>query len=432
MSNIKDIILNKKYLILFYFEAIFFQVFVLRIFTTGSLYNLLENIIWGLNSIWVFLILLDDVFHKKFNLKDRKLLYLILFYLISTISWVFYQNHHGFYYIYDLVKLYEFSFVFYTYSSSHTNHETKEIIQIIAYTFCTYVLIYNLISLTHYLTGNTTIHYPNGTSYNAIGIDNELAHKNRYMGLWSWYTIASFHCYISLVLHLYLIDQNKNKIINSIGILASAYMIYLTDSRSSLIILAFVVLSGILFLLKKRIGTKKTIYSCIFLICISIVGFIGYKSISNPKLFQQFLNDPYTTLQTLSSGRLQMAEGILKNLKTHWFLGEGYGNNDFVQNHYGIIHPHNVIMACLLYTGITGLVIFTLFIIKNIQSTIKNMNSIFNHQYKWILVLVLCIFIESMFDIAIIAARSTNIETLFFWLCLGIVTNNQFKGESNV
>ena len=429
MGKIKEIILNKKYLILFYFEAIFLQVFVLRIFTTGNLYNLLENLIWGINSLWVFIIFLDDIFHKRFNLKDRKLLYLILFFVISTISWLFCQSHHGFYYIYDLVKLYEFSFIFYTFSSNHTNKEIKNVIRIIAYTFCTYVLIYVLISLVHYITGNTMIHYPNGTSYNAIGIDNEVAHKERYMGVWSWYTIASFHCYIALVLHLYLIDQGKNKIIHSIGIIANAYMIYLTDSRSSLIILAFVLLSGILFLLKKNIGAKKAIYTCILLICISIVGFIVYKAISNPTLFQQFLSNPYQTLVVLSSGRLQMAKGIIDNLKNHLLLGEGYGNNDLVQSHYGIVHPHNVIMACLLYTGIIGLLLFILFIIKNIQSIIKNMTSIFNSQYKWILVLTICLFIESMFDICIIGARSTNIETPFFWLCLGIISYNTFKED---
>ena len=157
------------------------------------------------------------------------------------------------------------------------------------------------------------------------------------------------------------------------------------------------------------------------------MGFIVYKAISNPTLFQQFLSNPYHTLEVLSSGRLQMAKEIINNLKNHLLLGEGYGNNDLVQNHYGIVHPHNVIIACLLYTGITGLLLFILFIIKNIQSIIKNMTSIFNNQYKWILVLTTCLFIESMFDSNILGANSTNVETLFFWLCLGIVANNCFK-----
>ncbi len=384
----------------------------------------MQNAIWGINSIWVFIILVSDLLQKRINFKDKKILSFSIFFLISTISWLLCQNNHGFYYIYDLVKLYEFGLIFYTYSSNHSQKDIKKLMMIIAYSFCTYVFIYNVISLGFYFTGNTYITLPNQVTYEAMGIDNAMAHKTRYMGLWSWYTIASFHCYIALILHLYLIENGKNKIIHAIGIIISAYMIYLTDSRSSLIILLFVILCYFLLFIQKKIGTKKTLVTGIVLILIGGISFASLKIMKNPNLLSGNL---YETLRTLSSGRLQMAEGILDNLKNHLLLGEGYGNNSFVVNNYGIAHPHNAILAVILYSGLLGLVSFMIYVILNIQTIISNLANIKQHHYIAILVLTCSIMIESMFDTCIMGSPSSNIETLFFWLCLGIVANNCFK-----
>ena len=43
LTEFINFISNKKILIIFYFEAIFFQVFILRIFFTGNVYNTLEH-----------------------------------------------------------------------------------------------------------------------------------------------------------------------------------------------------------------------------------------------------------------------------------------------------------------------------------------------------------------------------------------------------
>ena len=426
MKSIYSILTNKKNLILFYFESLFFQVLILRICSQPSIFNLMNNIIRAINTIWVFFILLNDVLHKKIDIKDKKILSFCIFFVISTISWIFYQNSHNFYYVYDLVKLYAFGLIFYTYAHDCSQKDIKKFLNIVSYTFCTYIFIYNIISLGLYFTGNTYITLPNQVTYQAIGIDNALAHKPRYMGLWDWYTTASFHCYIALVLHLYLIDNGKNKVIHGLGILASAYMIYLTDSRSSLIILLFVLVCYFLLFIHKKLGTKKTIYIGLALFIVGLIGFVTLKVIKNPSLLSGNLHE---TLTELSSGRVQMAEGILSNLKYHFLLGEGYGNNTFVLDNYGVIHPHNAILAVILYSGILGLISYLIYVVFNIQSIIHNLHNIKKYKYTWLLIYVLCVVIESMFDICIIGARSTNIETPFFWLCLGIISYNTFKED---
>ena len=96
------------------------------------------------------------------------------------------------------------------------------------------------------------------------------------------------------------------------------------------------------------------------------------------------LNNPYETIQELSSGRVQMAEVIIHNLKTHWFLGEGYGNNTLVYQTFGIVHPHNALLATLLYNGWSGLIILIIFLILNIKQLFLNLPKIINTNFKWI------------------------------------------------
>lgn len=432
LTKFNNFISNKKNLILFYFEAIFFQVFILRIFFTGNVYNTLGHLIWGLNTLWVIYIAIYDFKNKQIQFNNSQVLIMFLFFIISTISWILYQPNHTLFYFYDLIKLYEFGFIFYIYPINTGIKEIKNTVNILAYSFCTYVFIYIIISFILVIFGYNTITLPNGSNQAMIGIDNVLAHKTRFMGLWSWFTIVSFHCYISLCLHLYLIENNKTKIINVIGIVLCTLMIYLTDSRSSLLILGFIFIFCFLFYLSKRLSFKKTLFLGLGVIFIVGIILIPIKLSSNKELFTLLLNNPYETIKALSSGRVQMAEAIIFNLKTHWFLGEGYGNNTLVYQSFGIVHPHNALLATLLYNGWVGLIILIIFFILNAKQIYLNLTKIINHNFKWILVLALCIIIESLFDTCIIGAVSSNIETLFFYLCLGIVTNTNFLKNEEV
>ena len=417
MQKIKNYIFNEKNLITFWFCCLFFQHFITQLLLPESIRAVIWHALWVIDILWTTVVLIYDICHKKINFKDSKIVVLSLFVLINTISWLLF-NEHGPYYIFTLVTLYEQAFIFYAYANKN---DIKELFIKLAYAFIGLVSFYTIVSLICYVVGYTSFVLPNGTEITMLGVDNALAHKTRFMGIWTWYTVASFDCYIAILLSLYLLDLKKNKIFHITMIILNSIMIYLTDSRSSLIVLAFIYLCFILFLLQKKIGTKKTIITGIVFILVGGISFISLKVMKNPNLLSGNL---YQTLRTLSSGRLQMAEGILNNLKNSWLLGNGYCNNEFVLTNYGIQHPHNVIMAVILYSGITGLVLFTIFIILNICTITTNIHYIFSNNLKWILVLVICIFIESMFDICIIGAP-VNVQTLYLWLCLGLVTSHE-------
>ena len=431
MESIKNFIFNKKNLVLFYFEVVIFQTLVLRMFVqeSGYFYYRTNLIFIALNALWVFLLIGYDIKHKKINFKDKKLFFLFLFLIIATIDWIVSLPSHGIYidYIHEIIKLYEFAYIFYSYSSESNLEEVKQTIKILAYSYCAYIFVYCVISLVIYFLGYTEIMKPNGTLHILYANDNPVAHKDRYMGLWTWAPGVGITCYPAICLHLYLIENKKNKFINILGIILSTYMIYLSDSRGALVVLAFIVLAYFLFILVKKMSIKKVIRIGILVGIIGGLALISLKFLKNQELLSEFISNPIDTIVTLSSGRIQMAIGVIKHQKETWLFGEGYSNNGFIINTYGNIHPHNVIMAALLYTGIPGTLVYLILAFLLLKEMFSNLDSVIKFNIKWLFVLTLCVMIGAMFDTEILGSRNPNLATLFFYICLGISVNKELE-----
>lgn len=426
INKCKNLILSKTNLIIYWFSCLFFQHFVTQLLLPESIRSVIWHGLWVIDILWVTILIIYDIYKKQINFKDKKILFLFIFVLFTTISWIFKQPNHGPYYIFTLVTLYEQAFIFYLYALEADLNEFKTIFVKLAYIFIGFVSFYTIASLICYISGNTNFVLPNGTEINMLGIDNDLAHKIRFMGLWTWYTVASFDCYIAILLSLYLIDNNKNKIFHYIMIFFKFLFNLFNRLKIFINNISFYLLLFYSIFDIQETRFQKSIGFGILCFLLGIIGLFVLKISKNPSLFAQFMDNPWETLTKLSSGRIQMAESITANLKNTWLLGNGYCNNDFVLQKYGIQHPHNLIMALLLYTGIPGLIFFVIFLLYNILATNKNIKSIYSNNMKWVLVLVLCLLIESMFDICIIGAP-VNIQTLYFWLCLGLITNKGVK-----
>ena len=218
INKCKNLILSKTNLIIYWFSCLFFQHFVTQLLLPESIRSVIWHGLWVIDILWVTILIVYDIYKKQINFKDKKILFLFIFVLFTTISWVFKQTNHGPYYIFTLVTLYEQAFIFYLYALEANPNEFKTIFVKLAYIFIGFVSFYTIASLICYISGNTNFVLPNGTEINMLGIDNDLAHKIRFMGLWTWYTVASFDCYIAILLSLYLIDNNKNKIFHYIMI----------------------------------------------------------------------------------------------------------------------------------------------------------------------------------------------------------------------
>ena len=426
ISNGIHFITDKKNLILFWFFCCIFQHFITQILISEYLRAILWRILWIIDIIWTSIILIKDIYTKKINYKDTKMFLLVLFVIFTTISWLIKSQSHSPYYFFTLVTLYEQAFIFYLYAIETKIEDIKSLLKNLAFIYLCFVCFYTIISLFLYFFGYTTITLPNKTIIQMFNTDNLVAHKIRYMGIWNWCTVAALDSYLAILLHLYLIDNNSNKIIHGLFIILESFMIYLTDTRSTFVILSFIVLSSIYFYILKNKGAKNTLLFCKISCFIACLLFIIYILIYKSDLVFFLIKNPEETLEVLSSGRFEMAKGIIMTVKNDLLLGKGYCNNEFIIKNYAIQHPHNIFLALLLYTGIPGIVFFSTFFIINIKCACNRINVILQNKAKWIFILVLCIFIESMFDICIIGAP-VNIQTLYFWLCLGLIANKGVK-----
>ncbi len=414
-------ITDKKNLILFWFFCCIFQHFITQILISEYLRAILWRILWIIDIIWTSIILIKDIYTKKINYKDTKIFLLVLFVIFTTISWLIKSPSHSPYYFFTLVTLYEQTFIFYLYAIETKIEDIKSLLKKLAFIYICFVCFYTIISLFLYFIGYTTITLPNKTIIQMFNTDNLVAHKIRYMGIWNWCTVAALDSYLAILLHLYLIDNNSNKFFHILFIILESFMIYLTDTRSTFIILVFIILSFISFLFLRKKGIKKLYFFCKISAFAIVFIFILYFLIFKSNLLFSLIKNPEETLEILSSGRFEMAKGIIISVKNDLLLGKGYCNNEFIIKNYAIQHPHNIFLALLLYTGIPGIIFFSSFLILNFKKATTKIDYILQNKIKWIFVLVICIFIESLFDICIIGAP-VNIQTLFFWLCLGIIS----------
>lgn len=424
MNTIKNLITNKAHLIVYWFLCLYFQQFVTQLLLPSTIRFTLWHILWVIDIAWVMIILIYDIYKKNICVKTSKIFILTIFVLFTTISWILKQPNHGHYYIFTLVTLYEQVFIFYTYAKDKNVKDIKFLLNKLATLFVYLTSLYTSISLVSYFINCTSFSLPNGSTINMLILQETLSHNPiRLQGLWTNTSIASFDCYLAILLSLYLIENGGKKYFHYILIFLNSIMIYLANSRLALIILAFIFTCLSLFKFKKNHFSKKSLINSGFLFTILIILFILYRFYSNPNLLCSIINNPYDTFKNLSSRRLQMAEDILSNLKNFYLLGNGYCNNVYLSASIREPHPHNIFLALLLYTGIPGLVLFTMFLILNVKDIVHNLDYIKLNNLKWLVVLVICVFFESLLDIAIIGAP-INIQTLYFYLCLGILVKD--------
>lgn len=427
MNTIKNLITNKSHLIIYWVFCIYFQQFVTQLLLPSTIRFVIWHILWVLDIAWVMTILIYDIYKKNICFKDPKILILIIFVLFTTISWLLKQPDHGPYYIFTLVTLYEQVFIFYTYAKENSIDDIKCLFKKLATIFIYFVSFYSFVSLVCYVTNYTSFTLPNGTEINVLVSIGSLGHKTeRLIGLWTNTSVAGFDCYLAVILSLYLINQNNNNIQNSVFIIFNSIMLYFTNSRIALFLLLFTFLCFILFQITKKFGLAKTIrLSFEFITLISII-YIIYILYSYPDLITNLKANSATIIDNWTSGRLDMTIQTLSYTKNCLFLGSGYCNSEFTVAAYKLIHPHNIFLALLLYTGIPGLVLFTIFLILNVKDIVHNLDYIKLNNLKWLVVLVICVFFESLLDIAIIGAP-INIQTLYFYLCLGILVKDTNK-----
>ena len=421
ISKIKIRLLNRENMIIFYFYSLFIRWFAFGlIFPIAIKWNIV-HFLWIINAVWAFIIICDDIkkeYYKSYKIFDWiQVIYIIYIFL----TWFFLAKNHSFFYLHEIVTYIQMGYIVYSYPKKIKKEKIECFFAKISQHYVCIVFMLTLVSVILYVFGISEIKAIDGNNIMLYEGSYGLGHTavlSRYFGLFSVSTLAGFFCYLAVILHFYFIEKKSHIFFQYFGILLNSYMIFLTDSRCAKFILF---LSFLFFIIKKfkiNIYTKK-FYKIILLF---LLGSIGIILMFKFDLLKEIISNPYQILNNLSSNRLGIAKLIFESLNTveKILFGLGWCNNIVLQQ-INEIHPHNLFLSIYLYTGIIGVIIFFIFLITNIRQIIKNNKIIKDMRCEWLVVIIIAVFVESCLDICIIG--DAHVETIFFWLSLGILVN---------
>lgn len=281
---------------------------------------------------------------------------------------------------------------------------------------CYTVLILAIISLYIYYTGNSVTLF--GTVFEKASLysgGHAGSSDARYYGLFTYPTTLGFRCYLASVLSCHLYSKKKMNVIMPILIvLMSFILIYIADSRTALInmlvILCFIAAQ---IMQRHSISAKKAYGSVAVVIAVGLIAFLFIKR----DLIAGLLADPMGALDQLSSNRVALFVDRWNIFMAHPWIGAGWGVEAYMSN-LGATNAHNIIANILAWTGIAGLIFFTLFVISTVISITRNKKRVLDNQY--LVCLIICVFIHSLLDQAIIG-HMRNPATYMFWISFGFL-----------
>lgn len=424
MQKLKRFILDKKNLSGFVILLFLYNTLIFRLFSNGVYYHIGYEFFLSVSFLWTLLLFIDDVINFRIIDTKIKLLFWIL-YVFTMIVFLFNRPYN----LLSIISILYFFLMWYILMSSSlysTKKEFHKFFICVSKQIVIVVLIINAISVLGYILYVTGIVHQLPDLF-ALESNHHVGRgilgrfftlPFLYAGLYYYSGNAGFYSYIAYILGFFLYENKtihrETMIVSS---LLSLFMIIVSDNRVSVICgivttVLFLIRSISLHLKSKRKAkyVMRFIYSLLF-VCI-IVFIIKFF----PSAYEQIKTSPFDYLNYLSSQRLiYWRDAIYDFLQRKW-IGYGWGNNGTMP--YYRIHFHNLFICILVWTGIIGSLI-SLYIIINITiRIIKNRELLISNKSYWILVMVVCVFFESMLDICIVG-ETTHIETPLFWVGIG-------------
>lgn len=195
---------------------------------------------------------------------------------------------------------------------------------------------------------------------------------------------------VGIIGSIYLFNNNKlislKNIILVIFLIINAYTLYLTKSRTPVMVLMVFAIIMVFYVLCIFFGKKKNsklmrlafIFFCIILISICTLFIVYRNSFAlNSDNFRDFINK-------LSSSRLSIWESCIELSKESPIFGVKDARYDeFMMERMGIIHsPHNVYFSLMTINGIPALLIYLFIIGYTIVSAIRLIIKLDNNEDK--------------------------------------------------
>lgn len=431
IKRLFEFITNKRVFTAFYAGTIIYNFLVIRLILPDVYVFIRSQGFPLIYTLWAGIIVIADIVQKKLFENKTKLLWNITF-LIAALSMVVQPKPRSIQQIRYLIVFGIEVYILVSAAGESKRDEMSSFFVSLAKQTVIIISILNVLSLViaaflllkqelpEWVTHLNNGLLPEPTNHTMSLLPNDFG---RYKGLFISVPEAGFDCYVALCLNLFLLDKKRiNKIFGIFNIICCILMIILTDARDVLINLGIILFVLFTVCFSKGVGTKKAVlFSAVSLaLLIGFIGFKVYEMIMKTQLTTG--EDLYTLLNRYSSARLGYYRIGWNDFMQRKWIGQGWLNCDSLLNYTwkAETHPnyHNCIINLLAWTGLIGTGSFLISLFYSVKKIFENRKLISEDRCKWLVVLCVCIFTQSLLDICLFG-EDTHIESVYFWVCLG-------------
>lgn len=384
------------------------------------------NLFCAIVAAYALCILIYEIVHRK-----------LFFGSIQNLLWIFFSitfvgtamRREGTWiksWIYEFLlfmKIYIFFILIPRLGKDETDHFLYRISKWAIVLFCTinivslFIMVLNLLGLPD---------LPGVFAYSSMVTTSNHPGDYQFFGLYEWVTDGSHRTITALVLGLFLYSRKQMKPIWFYLNFISAFVyLLLAHARSAMLCLVPIVLY-LFFLFVEKVFDRKTAKRVLGIVLIVGIGAVCIKLVPKiAELIQLSKTDPdaaYSYLYQKSTGRIGLWKaGIEVGMQKPLFgWGWAYFPLELVERSFSAadFSLHNVLANVFVFSGFAGLISLLVFFVASLVRLWKNRHLIAATKSGWLLILVICGWIQSMLQPGILGENS-HIESIYFWIAYG-------------
>ena len=424
MSSVKSVLLGRKSLM---------SLYIIWLTMNGIIYHFLPSavpVLEYLFLVWPVLIVIDDIVEKKIHFSlEHMILWLFLAVVILSVlmNGFTLTNSFGISFIKHITWL----CILFSTSLYYEKDSFELTFQRVSFFVVLIVFLLAAASVVCFWTYKAGISLPMGLNApERIFTYGHYGNEDRFCGLFGYSTFGGNLCCLAIVLSWYLHEATVyNTILTIMLSVLFCYTVSLLDYRTGMIICAFIGVILLFKLLRSRFSSITAALILLFTVAAGCAAVLYLRQDYFSEVITGMKTDPFEALKGFSTGRTEYWYMVVSKLPDHFWLGWGWLNSEALEFYFD---AHNLFFNLLMWTGAIGCGTFSFFLLALIARLFMNRSMIGNRKGGWLVVLVACIFIESMLDRAIVGTAE-NVETAFFWLSAGylVYLNRTLKGTQD-
>ncbi|MCI6754454.1 O-antigen ligase family protein [Galactobacillus timonensis] len=427
MKQIKDFFLGRKNLACLYTLVLLYLVVLLRKSTYGTIHDVFRMFF----ALWTVFLCVHDLVKRQIP-RQIPVLFQLWIFAAGFLSLVFQTKGRGIDQINTLMVFATLGYVFFTLPFFTTKEEFNKLILFLALNGAAVLFLMNaasLIVLGLHGMGNTSV----SSLYESMLVMRGT--QLRYFGYHQYPTLAGFNSMLAMILGFIFVSRHKKPVwyvLQGANCVLALAMIHLAHARGAMLACVLIAVSLVLILLAKKIGGRRTmrIFWTVVLAGIAVVLLVFHAKIAG---LITYYSDP-EHLYNLTSERNVIWAAAVDGFRQRPLTGWGWLNGSLIEP---ITHPstnncHNLFFNILLWTGLLGTIPFLLLIVYSLVRILRHLKDIYRSNDAWILVLVLCGFIQCMLDIALAGQDNRLMDPYFYLAFGGILFSDRLRPEGSL